>query len=398
MTKTMLWQEWNSGLGECIEAEAQAQAICMQTKDFERAYHAFAAKQQAGVRRQLRHAPHRRRHAARVAVLRRRPPSLPGRVRALGGAGAAALLHGADETDLDAVHACVRGWCDRWAVPACCAPACRPPTVACARRWTCAAWRWRARRWPRLGPGRLRAGDAGPGQRAGEPVRQPAQQQRAAARRGQRPLIAAFALSEPDAGSDVAAMSATARRDGDGWVLDGTKTWISNAGLADRYVVFARSGEAPGRERHFGLHGRRRHAGAGRQRTHPGDRAAPAGHAAPDGLPRRRDRAARRAPGQGFAIAMGTLDLFRTTVGAAAWALPGVLWTRPRNGRSGDACSASTLADFQLTQVQVGDMARRSTPRLDGLPQRLDARRHGPARHARGLDGQALRHRGRRSR
>ena len=45
MTKTMLWQEWNSGLGECIEAEAQAQAICMQTEDFERAYHAFVAKQ-----------------------------------------------------------------------------------------------------------------------------------------------------------------------------------------------------------------------------------------------------------------------------------------------------------------------------------------------------------------
>ena len=45
MTKTMLWQEWSSGLGECIEAEAQAQAICMQTQDFERAYHAFAAKQ-----------------------------------------------------------------------------------------------------------------------------------------------------------------------------------------------------------------------------------------------------------------------------------------------------------------------------------------------------------------
>ena len=45
MTKTMLWQEWSSGLGECIEAEAQAQAICMQTKDFERAYNAFAAKQ-----------------------------------------------------------------------------------------------------------------------------------------------------------------------------------------------------------------------------------------------------------------------------------------------------------------------------------------------------------------
>lgn len=45
MTKTMLWQEWSSGLGECIEAEAQAQAICMQTNDFDRAYHAFVAKQ-----------------------------------------------------------------------------------------------------------------------------------------------------------------------------------------------------------------------------------------------------------------------------------------------------------------------------------------------------------------
>ncbi len=45
MTKTMLWQEWSSGLGECIEAEAQAQAICMQTQDFDRAYHAFVAKQ-----------------------------------------------------------------------------------------------------------------------------------------------------------------------------------------------------------------------------------------------------------------------------------------------------------------------------------------------------------------
>jgi enoyl-CoA hydratase/carnithine racemase len=45
MTKTMLWQEWSSGLGESIEAEAQAQAICMQTQDFERAYRAFAAKQ-----------------------------------------------------------------------------------------------------------------------------------------------------------------------------------------------------------------------------------------------------------------------------------------------------------------------------------------------------------------
>ena len=44
MTKRMLWQEWSAALGECIEAEAQAQAICMQTKDFKRAYYAFANK------------------------------------------------------------------------------------------------------------------------------------------------------------------------------------------------------------------------------------------------------------------------------------------------------------------------------------------------------------------
>ncbi|MEN9629055.1 MAG: hypothetical protein RJA10_2282, partial [Pseudomonadota bacterium] len=58
--------------------------------------------------------------------------------------------------------------------------------------------------------------------------------------------IAAFALSEPDAGSDVAAMQCAARIDGDHAVLDGQKTWISNGGIADFYVVFARSGEAPG--------------------------------------------------------------------------------------------------------------------------------------------------------
>src|SRR6185437_14433637 len=58
--------------------------------------------------------------------------------------------------------------------------------------------------------------------------------------------IAAFALSEPASGSDVANISMTARRNGDGFILDGEKTWISNGGIADLYVVFARSGEAAG--------------------------------------------------------------------------------------------------------------------------------------------------------
>ena len=58
--------------------------------------------------------------------------------------------------------------------------------------------------------------------------------------------IAAFALSEPEAGSDVAAIATTAREDGGDYVLDGEKTWISNGGIADFYVVFARTGDAPG--------------------------------------------------------------------------------------------------------------------------------------------------------
>ena len=58
--------------------------------------------------------------------------------------------------------------------------------------------------------------------------------------------IAAFALTEQKSGSDVANIAMTATRDGDGYVLDGEKTWISNGGIADFYVVFARTGEAPG--------------------------------------------------------------------------------------------------------------------------------------------------------
>ena len=58
--------------------------------------------------------------------------------------------------------------------------------------------------------------------------------------------IAAFALSEPEAGSDVAAMACAARPDAGGYVLDGEKTWISNGGIAHFYTVFARTGEGPG--------------------------------------------------------------------------------------------------------------------------------------------------------
>jgi acyl-CoA dehydrogenase len=173
--------------------------------------------------------------------------------------------------------------------------------------------------------------------------------------------VAAFALSEPDAGSDVAAMQATARRDGDGWVLDGVKTWISNAGgLADRYVVFARSEGLDDAHRQRDAKGLSAflsmpHAGAGRQRAHPGDLAAPAGHAEAERLPHRRDRLIGR-PGQGFAIAMGTLDLFRTTVGAAALGFARRALDEATTRVRQRQMFGQRLADFQLTQVQIGRM------------------------------------------
>src|SRR5262249_1556687 len=129
--------------------------------------------------------------------------------------------------------------------------------------------------------------------------------------------IAAFALSEPEAGSDVAAMATAARRDGDHYVIDGTKTWISNGGIADHYVVFARTGEAPGAK---GLSAFVVDAGA------PGLTVAERiAVIAPHPLATLRFQGLRvpaarmlGLPGQGFKVAMATLDVFRSTVGAAA--------------------------------------------------------------------------------
>ena len=129
--------------------------------------------------------------------------------------------------------------------------------------------------------------------------------------------IAAFALTEQKSGSDVANIATTARRDGEHYLLDGEKTWISNGGIADFYVVFARTGEAPGAK---GLSAF----------VVPADTtglsvAERLDVIAPHPLARLkfdRARVPRSAliggPGDGFKIAMATLDVFRTTVGAAA--------------------------------------------------------------------------------
>src|ERR1039458_3217852 len=167
--------------------------------------------------------------------------------------------------------------------------------------------------------------------------------------------IAAFALSEPDAGSDVGAIATTATLDGRFWRLDGVKTWISNAGLASFYIVFARTGEGPGTK---GLSAFILDAET------PGlDASERIDVIAPHPLGTLRLTNCRvpadcllGVPGKGFQIAMGTLDIFRSSVGAAALGF---------SRRALDEATARTLqrrmfgkrqSEFQLTQVKLGDM------------------------------------------
>ena len=168
--------------------------------------------------------------------------------------------------------------------------------------------------------------------------------------------IAAFSLSEPEAGSDVAAMCCSARADGDQWVLNGTKTWISNAGIADFYTVFARTDDTGGAK---GISCFIVEAGTpGFEVTERIDLVAP--H--PLGTLTFSDCRIPRAhlvgeEGRGFGIAMATLDVFRSTVAAAALgmarrALDETLdYTAERNIFGGK------LGDLQLVQAKIGEMA-----------------------------------------
>ena len=172
--------------------------------------------------------------------------------------------------------------------------------------------------------------------------------------RGER--LAAFALSEPQAGSDVGAIATTARQDGGGWVLDGTKTWISNGGIADHYVVFARSGEVPGTQ---GLSAFIVDAGT------PGlEIAARIAVIAPHPLATLAFHSCKvpgsaliGKPGEGFRIAMATLDVFRTTVGAAALGLARRALDEALARVRERQVFGKPLADYQLTQARLADMA-----------------------------------------
>jgi len=168
--------------------------------------------------------------------------------------------------------------------------------------------------------------------------------------------LAAFALSEPEAGSDVAAMQCSATETPEGYRLMGDKTWISNGGIADFYVVFARTGEAPGAR---GISAFIVDADTpGLEIAERIDVIAPhplatlhfnnvlVPHAKRIG-----------AAGEGFKVAMATLDVFRTSVAAASIGFArraldeSIAWAKQRKMFGG------TLADFQITQTKLAQMA-----------------------------------------
>jgi acyl-CoA dehydrogenase len=168
--------------------------------------------------------------------------------------------------------------------------------------------------------------------------------------------IAAFALSEPQAGSDVAAMQCEARLDGDHYVLNGEKTWISNGGIADFYVVFVRTGEAPGARGISALIV---------DAQTPGLEIAERIHViAPHPLARLQFTNC-RVPvsqriglgGEGFKIAMRTLDVFRTSVAAAALGFARRALDEALARATTRHMFNGVLADFQLTQAKLAQMA-----------------------------------------
>ncbi len=170
--------------------------------------------------------------------------------------------------------------------------------------------------------------------------------------------IAAFALSEPEAGSDVAAMACSARAEGGHYRLDGEKTWISNGGIADFYLVFARSDDAGG-------HGARGISAFIVDADTPGFTVAERiALTAPHPLARLRFEGCRipasqriGAPGEGFKLAMRTLDIFRTSVAAAALGFARCAFEAGLQRARSRRMFGGVLADFQLTQASLAQMA-----------------------------------------
>ena len=168
--------------------------------------------------------------------------------------------------------------------------------------------------------------------------------------------IAAFALSEPDAGSDVAAMATQAVQTTGGWLINGTKTWISNGGMADFYVVFAKTepdagargisafivdADAPGLDASAHIQVMAPHPLATLTFTD----CAVSGYALVG------------AVNGGFKLAMQTLDIFRASVAAAALGMARRAFAEAVAHAKSRKMFGQTLADFQLTQARLGEMS-----------------------------------------
>jgi acyl-CoA dehydrogenase len=168
--------------------------------------------------------------------------------------------------------------------------------------------------------------------------------------------IAAFAMTEPECGSDAANISTSAMRDGNEWVLVGEKTYISNGGIADFYVTFARTGEGEGSR---GLSAFIVPAGA--EGLSIAERIEVI---APHPLARLKYDKVRipadaliGEPGEGFRIGMETLTLFRVTVGAAALGFARRALDEAIAFASNRRLGSAKLADNAVTQAKLADMA-----------------------------------------
>ena len=173
---------------------------------------------------------------------------------------------------------------------------------------------------------------------------------------GRGEKIAAFALSEPEAGSDAGALATTAVRDGDDWVLNGIKTWISNGGIADYYCLFAKTDTAAGTRGiscflvdadTLGL-----------------DASEHIRVMAPHPLATIKLNNCRipvtallGEENAGFKLAMQTLDIFRASVAAAALGFARRALAEATQHAKSRKMFGHTLADFQLTQAKLGQMA-----------------------------------------
>jgi acyl-CoA dehydrogenase len=167
--------------------------------------------------------------------------------------------------------------------------------------------------------------------------------------------IAAFAISEANAGSDVAAMTTTAHRDGSEYVINGEKTWISNAGIAAHYVVFCKFPEG-GEKSYIALLVEAENPGLKTTKRIEIIAPHPLGTIELKGCRVSAD-AVVGDPGQGLKVALGTLDVFRSTVGAAALGFARRALDEAIQHTSERKAFGQPLADFQMTQARIADMA-----------------------------------------